>query len=387
MSQQFVLLSDKITNHSFKNTCDERKIESNKTVFIFPGNADHHKEENKPSLYSEKRGGGLAGVAEQLAKIGVPTLSLPTTDMLNNLEQEQIRKRAVLDLWKAAGNGMSFILPVRNRNEKGKFFSEALATEQEQEQQKQQEPSFWGKNETTPNLELADYYLKEIEKLRDFIALKDEQQQSAMLENLDKDIQSAFNEGREAIDKPTPWFQPTATGQRNTNAQSNTATGQPALTITTPPEQKKGLLPSPSNRLLGQNPIGFIAALAKWKSEGECQDYTIQDNKVLKNNTELLAIAEQTMTFITPNDDAYQAAANIINHAKQTCLQISGGTPTERTQLLTVLAKSKDPNLQITLIDEENRKLTLTGVAAINQHLGLLPAAETTSRSSLGPKR
>jgi hypothetical protein len=166
--------------------------QSHRAVFIFPGNTGHHGPHH--NLYSHKSGGGLGVPAGVLGKAGHPVLSLPTTGMENydnDPRVQQIAKDAIADLWRVIGNGMDIVLPVRNHDANSKFFKGSLPGAAGLE------PNFWGKNNLTPNPNLAQFYLDEIDKIHQH------------LENggpIPPEFKAAYDEGVAAKAAPSPWF-------------------------------------------------------------------------------------------------------------------------------------------------------------------------------------
>lgn len=176
--QQFELLDQNpITANSYIQKYGDRK-----TVFIFPGNTDHHGA--GVTLYSHKGGAGLAGVAAALGRKNVATLSLPTTGM--NSGNTAIGESAIADLWRAVGFGMTLVLPVRKHTNK-RYFSKPLTTK---DLECEFEPSFWGGLEPTTNLKLANYYLSELQTLYDFC--------NGITQHLPSDYKKFYAEGQNA---------------------------------------------------------------------------------------------------------------------------------------------------------------------------------------------
>lgn len=138
-----------------------------KTIFIFPGNPEHHSENT--TLLSQKTGGGLAKLAEDLGADGYPCLSLPTTG-IDKVDNEDaiplIAKNAVADLWRAVGAGYNLMLITRNYQSfdtvENKYFSSPISGTNF-------EPSFYGQNEKTANIHLADYYVGQINAIKTYL--------------------------------------------------------------------------------------------------------------------------------------------------------------------------------------------------------------------------
>lgn len=150
----------RITLNSYRKYCSENNIKY--PVFIFPGNRSHHSSNH--NLYSIKSGAGLASLAENIGRAGLPVLSLPTTSLSNysnDSQSQAIAQKAVADLWKAVGKGYSLVIPVRN-HKNAQYFSQPLAGTG-------LEPSFWGGVESTPNKSLADFYTAQLNILAQFI--------------------------------------------------------------------------------------------------------------------------------------------------------------------------------------------------------------------------
>ncbi len=159
--QKFLSIQGRITAESFQQSCIENGINPHQAVFIFPGNISHHGAYH--TLYSKKYGGGLGIPAGELGELGIAVLSIPTTGMSivdNEKHIPPLAITAIADIWKAIGFGMSIVLPVRKPSGI-KFFINTFNDGTE--------PSFWGENERTPNVKLAEYYLKQLSFIQDFL--------------------------------------------------------------------------------------------------------------------------------------------------------------------------------------------------------------------------
>jgi hypothetical protein len=167
----------------FEQAARDNSLEPNKVIFLFPGNSSHHGP--SISLFSIKSGGGLGRPAAALGASGYPVLSLPTTSMerwSSDKGQQHIVETAIADLYRAAGAGYSFMLPIRDhRNQR--YFDDGL-----RDSGGVVEPSFWGENATTPNKPLAKHYTKVLNDFHDFIALPDHEK----LEKARLDLSNVF---------------------------------------------------------------------------------------------------------------------------------------------------------------------------------------------------
>lgn len=150
--------------HLKKGTITSREIarefKGSFPLLVFPSNIDgHHPDEVTP--YSHKSGGGLAEEAGKCSALGIATLGLPTCQKSggggNPVNMQQAEK-AIEDIRKAMEYGYEIILPVREPK-KG-FFTKFLTFNGQGF-----EPSLWGNINKTPNLEVADYYVEELQKL------------------------------------------------------------------------------------------------------------------------------------------------------------------------------------------------------------------------------
>jgi len=140
-----------------------------KVIFLFPGNLSHHKGQ---TLFSVKKGSGLAIPAADIVNAEFPVLSLPTKYMDNwetEEEQKAYARGAIADLYRAAGAGYHFILPVRPFTRR--YFSKPLDIESNLE------PAFWGGKVKLTNRPLADYYVNEMHQLNEFLNLSEEQRE------------------------------------------------------------------------------------------------------------------------------------------------------------------------------------------------------------------
>jgi hypothetical protein len=218
-SQLFIQEEGPINWSSYLTLCQSAKVATRKTVLIFPGNIVHNQQQ---TLYNIKQGGGLAQAAAELGAHKVPTLSLPTTLMpiVNIGETNETARQAVADLWKAAGYGCSFVLPVRKKA--GRFDRDGNAIPPDLyfgtaglDDANQFEPKFWGLNEPTPNIQLGQYYLIQLKLLIEFLT-------KPGLEP-PMEFQEAYREGQLAKTNPTPWFLPVNIPEVNaTNSNDKT---------------------------------------------------------------------------------------------------------------------------------------------------------------------
>ncbi len=191
----FIYIQGRVTLESYKRIASAYE---EPTVFIFPGNASHHKPGT--TLYSVKTGGGLAAAAGQIGTAGYPVLSLPTTGMESwstNPLIKQTVSNAIADVYRAIGAGYHIMLPVRTFE--NNFFASAL----EIPDSPPLEPSFWGLFNTTKNPGLAQYYIDELNELIKFAALDHE----ARLTKLQQDnpFHQAYLAGK-AMQKTDPWL-------------------------------------------------------------------------------------------------------------------------------------------------------------------------------------
>lgn len=189
---------------TYNRFCTDNHSTPENCVFIFPGNTTHHG--NKHNLYSQKRGGGLAAFAMQLGGKELPVLSLPTTGMGSYSKNEKIKNTAndaIADLWKAVGAGYDLVLPVRKFNSLvDRFFSSPLDSTD-------YEPNFWGQNDKTPNLSLANFYIEHLDRLAKFMKVKDTDKEASYLSKLEKEHPNLFNayQSGKNIKKDDPWLQ------------------------------------------------------------------------------------------------------------------------------------------------------------------------------------
>lgn len=186
------------------------------TVFIFPGNEEHHGPD--VSLVSKKDGEGLAKATASIFDSQnknnscFPSLSFMNTyyngstltfDLPKSFNDEPINakyfgtldkitkkvkgqitgkkipdicKNAVLDLWIAIGAGYDVCLPVRKF--KNYFFSKPLKGT------KKLEPSFGGDNNKVRQPKLYDFYRRHIEIMRSFLGKSDADQNQDSLETI-----------------------------------------------------------------------------------------------------------------------------------------------------------------------------------------------------------
>lgn len=177
-----------ITVENFESDCKEMGLNPEAVIFIFPGNKTHHKEGTTP--FTHKSGGGLAHVSALLGEKKYPTLSLPTTNMANWAKDRQTKATvdaAIADLYRAVGLGYSLMLPVRT-HQNDKYFQSGLADENA----KNMEPSFWGNIEFTPNKDLGNYYIDELNKLAEFMRLNDEERSNIVFNQEDTKFNPLF---------------------------------------------------------------------------------------------------------------------------------------------------------------------------------------------------
>lgn len=158
-SGKFIFLTEFMDNDNvyYQRKCKTEGIECEKTVFIFPGNSGHHTAHQ--TLYGLKSGGGLAAAAQCLNRIKVPTLSLPTLFDVNDANKNILAQHAIADLWKALGFGLNLALPVRVQSGK-KYFDDCFNDNYE--------PSFWGGILISSDKKLANYYLGELKRIKEF---------------------------------------------------------------------------------------------------------------------------------------------------------------------------------------------------------------------------
>lgn len=181
-AQKFIFLSGKIDSSVYLDACNKDKLNPKHTIYIFPGNPDHH--QPKITFYSKKSGAGLAGVAEKLSHIGISTLSLPTRDT------DQINcEMPIADLWKAVGSGYSLALPVRP-HQNTEYFDSAIGDTN-------CEPNFWGGVVNNPNKMLANEYCAQLEILKRFVNSDDNVKQMLFKSGQVKDFyKDAYLEGQ-----------------------------------------------------------------------------------------------------------------------------------------------------------------------------------------------
>ncbi len=202
-----IYLSGIITVNLYRKTCQENQLPPERVVFLFPGNSGHHGADE--TLFSIKKGAGLAQASAAIGNAGYPTLSLPTTGMeqwSNNALQQRIVKAAIADLYRAIGAGYSLALPVRAHRNKV-YFNAGLKHNSDYE------PSFWGGVQTADNLNLANHYTKALDQLADFIVLPEAGRLELLSEDNNKDFLEAYNNGK-GMREGDPWLQnPLHTGR------------------------------------------------------------------------------------------------------------------------------------------------------------------------------
>jgi hypothetical protein len=187
-------------------------LDENRAVFVFPSNTGHHRKDGSAkSLFTPKRGGGLAKASSNWGDADNPTLGLPTTGMpvvKSPKDVGIIAHGAITDLYKAMGAGFHLIIPIRPH--KKRFFENGLDGEPGFE------PSFWGGIDTTLNKGLAKFYIDELNKLDPFAKLLDAQSKKTPSEEDNLQLQQfkeenpslweAYQEGQKASAKNDPWY-------------------------------------------------------------------------------------------------------------------------------------------------------------------------------------
>lgn len=174
-----LLMKGGVDNNTLKKLADKNSIAPKDLVLVFPGNPTHHGD--KHTLYSQKSGAGLADAAANWSAAHKPTLSLPTTNVgswdADPKPNQAMVDGAVKDLYKALGAGKTLVLPVRDsglKADKGKgspYFEKSLKGTN-------LEPKFWGGVEGTPNPQLANHYMDQLNHLRYFSELIDKQEKA-----------------------------------------------------------------------------------------------------------------------------------------------------------------------------------------------------------------
>lgn len=205
----FYLNHDKIDQRVYADFCHSKGIDLSemKTIFIFPGNINHHPWSNDdpnisvfdwmPRLRTERPfGGGLA----EINKWGIPTLSLPTSAMDNwptDLIKKRVIDQAIEHLFEAAGGGYDFILPVRDYGIKDQrnqlFFKKPL------KHVKNSEPRFWGESNPTADSELSDLYRNALDTLGDLLQLSPQERQKKINADKSNRLFQAFRRGEKHL--------------------------------------------------------------------------------------------------------------------------------------------------------------------------------------------
>lgn len=184
----------------FEQAARANNLEPNKVIFLFPGNFSHHGPSN--NLFSIKSGGGLGVPAGVIGGRDYPVLSLPTTSMegwSTDQKQKKIVETAIADLYRAAGAGYSFMLPIRNHCNQ-RYFDDGLSYSGGAV-----EPSFWGQNAMTPNKPLANHYTKALNDFHDFIVLPDQEKLEKARSELSNVLYKAYLTGL-SMPPDDPWL-------------------------------------------------------------------------------------------------------------------------------------------------------------------------------------
>ncbi len=205
----------------------KKKVKNQPVVYVFPGNPSHHRDD--VTLFSIKRGGGLAEASQKIGEAGYPTLSLPTTGRLSR----ELVLKAMQDIYQAIGAGYSILLPVRTHQSQksrtampssapssmnlifGKRAVGAGSTvqffESDLRHRPGKEPAFWGGIDKNPNLPLANDYLEFLDNLADFMKVLAEKGEEAALQTLpDSDVyqfKMAYFNGQGMREDNNPWLQ------------------------------------------------------------------------------------------------------------------------------------------------------------------------------------
>lgn len=227
-----------LSNQDIAEFCKATSIDPQYSVFIFPGNDGHHTADI--SLYSSKGGSGLASLAGSLWQISMPTLSLPTVDYNGNTTGAQPVKldakfvtSAVKDIWRAIGYGLNIVLPVRKQNNLNYFKKPFKDT--------QLEPAFWGETYTVSNLELADYYLNQLETIRAFLSV-DSDEKEKILQWLKTNFIEAYDAYQDGLknktsSSPSAWY--TADKKSQTAKAEGTISSNDVHEIDSLPDKSK----------------------------------------------------------------------------------------------------------------------------------------------------
>jgi hypothetical protein len=182
---------------SFLNFSKTIDANASQTLLIFPSHSRHHAK--NATLYSQKAGVGRVNLTHAKADLKIPTLGLPIAGIAHVPSKDEmplLAKNAVRDLWKAAGYGLNFVLPIHRQLNKT-YFSQGL------QKFPDYEPEFWGFNHEEANPHLAAYYLEELERLAQYL--------NAPLTNkppVPGHLWAAFQEGLQAKQASItpPWY-------------------------------------------------------------------------------------------------------------------------------------------------------------------------------------
>ncbi len=148
-------------------------------VFIFIGDASNNEHSLTP--YSRKYNSAItqsAALAESLSKENYPTLSLPVANITDwNLSTQTLAKRAIADLYRAAGAGHPLVLSTEDIKYLQASSNQDLRT----------------------NQELAHYFHQELLTLYFYL-------QPNFEGNIDPEFEFAFRNGQEIAQNGSTWI-------------------------------------------------------------------------------------------------------------------------------------------------------------------------------------
>lgn len=179
--QRMIYIEGRVDLETYQRAYSDKQSRiDKKIVFVFPGNPTHHTPGT--TMFTVKRGGGLAHYAGLIGEAGFPVLSLPTTGLEGWTPQENNRdhllaNRAVADLYKAIAEGYRLMIPVRPHEDNEYFDAPLQGTDNK-------EPSFWKGIQRASNKPLANMYALHLDNLRRFTDDLYSLGEEAALENL-----------------------------------------------------------------------------------------------------------------------------------------------------------------------------------------------------------
>lgn len=351
ITQGFVFLQGKLNTATVEDQIRKIGLEPKKTVYIFPGNPDHHT--SSSTLFNPKSGAGLATVAADVGLAGIPTLSLPTRDVNSSKDIPPISQTAVADLWQAVGYGFSLALPVRKKDSAGEIFKNSLhGTDVE--------PSFWGGIVSSGDPGLAEYYLVELERLRSFLAGNSDQKQQILEELKTKfpKAHAAYQVGRNALTSDTPpnWFKP---NDQPPSLKKVSDIVIPVIPSATPISEK---LSEVIESQASENSASFIKP--ETASNNPLLEYHKKYNAYLEQEFSRLATLKRPSTFLEIIEIQRQAATNTAEFFANMANQVDTVNPATSQQEYdwgpVVLDNSKPPTISF-FTDEKGKIFTDEG--------------------------